>query len=142
MKLSAEDAQKNVIGVRISRRQGFDDQAANVKISIGSSEAYDAGDPVCTIIPTLTQQGGSTMVNYKCDKGLHSGEYVIFSNGGDYLTICEAAIMTQPKNNSNNNNKNTNNNNNKHKKNKNKNKRRRGGWLKRAWKWSWKRLRG
>ena len=93
MKLSAEDAQKNVIGVRISRRQGFDDQAANVKISIGSSEAYDAGDPVCTIIPTLTQQGGSTMVNYKCDKGLHSGEYVKFSNRGSALTICEAAVI-------------------------------------------------
>ena len=92
MKLSAEDAQKNVIGVRISRRQGFDDQAANVKISIGSSEAYDAGDPVCTVIPILTQQAGSMMVDYNCDQGQHSGEYVKFSNGG-ILTICEAAVM-------------------------------------------------
>ena len=93
MKLSAQDAQKYVVGVRVSRRQGEDDQASNVKITIGSSEAYDAGDPVCTIISTLTQQTGSTMVDYKCDLGQHSGEYVKFSNEGDILTICEAAVM-------------------------------------------------
>ena len=93
MKLSAQDAKKDVVGVRISRRQGSDDQASNVKITIGSSEAYDAGDPVCTVIPILTQQVGSTMVDYNCDQGQHSGEYVKFSNGGQYLTICEAAVM-------------------------------------------------
>ena len=121
MKLSAQNALKDVVGVRISRRQGYNDQAENITITIGSSEAYNAGDPICTKIPILTQQVGSTMVDYSCNQGQHSGEYVKFSNEGDYLTICEAAIMTQPKNNSNNNNKNTNNNNNKHKKNKNKN---------------------
>ena len=94
MKLSAEDAEKNVIGVRISRRQGYDDQASNVKITIGSSEAYDAGDPVCTVIPILTQQVGSTMIDYNCDRGQHSGEYVKFSNEGNGLfVLCEAAIM-------------------------------------------------
>ena len=93
MKLSAQDAKKDVVGVRISRRQGQDSQAANVKITIGSSEAYDAGDPVCTVIPILTQQVGSTMVDYNCDQGQHRGEYVKFSNGGSVLTICEAAVM-------------------------------------------------
>ena len=93
MKLSAQDSKKDVVGVRISRREGHDDQAANVKISIGSSEAYNEGDPVCTIIPSLTQQTGSTMVEYNCDQGQHSGEYVKFSNEGLFLTICEAAVM-------------------------------------------------
>ena len=93
MKLSAQDAQKYVVGVRVSRRQGEDDQASNVKVSIGSSEAYDAGDPVCTIIPMLAQQAGSAMVDYNCDQGQHRGEYVKFSNGGSVLTICEAAVM-------------------------------------------------
>ena len=97
MKLSAQDAQKDVFGVRISRRQGYDSQATNVKITIGSSEAYDAGDPVCTIIPILTQQVGSMMVEYNCDLGQHSGEYVKFSNEGGYLTICEAAVMMRNK---------------------------------------------
>ena len=94
MKLSAQDAQKDVIRVRISRRQGYDSQAENVKITIGSSEAYDAGDPVCTVIPILTQQVGSMMVDYNCDQGEHSGEYVKFSNEGNGLfVLCEAAIM-------------------------------------------------
>ena len=93
MKLSVQDAQKDVVGVRMSRRQGEDDQASNVKITIGSSEAYNAGDPVCTIIPILTQQAGSEMVNYNCDQGQHSGEYVKFSNRGSALTICEAAVI-------------------------------------------------
>ena len=97
MKLSAQDAQKDVIRVRISRRQGYDSQAENVKITIGSSEAYDAGDPVCTVIPILTQQVGSMMVDYNCDQGGHSGEYVKFSNDGTYLTICEAAVMIRNK---------------------------------------------
>ena len=92
MKLSAQDAQKDVVGVRMSRRRGEDDQASNIKVTIGSSEAYDAGDPVCTVIPILKQQAGSMMVDYNCDQGQHSGEYVKFSNGG-VLTICEAAVM-------------------------------------------------
>ena len=75
------------------KRVGGGRRASNVKVTIGSSEAYNAGDPVCTIIPILTQQAGSEMVNYNCNQGQHSGEYVKFSNGGSALTICEAAVM-------------------------------------------------
>ena len=94
VKLSAQDAQKDIVGVRISRRQGYNDQAENITITIGSSEAYNAGDPICTKIPILTQQVGSTMVDYSCDQGQHSGEYVKFSNEGNILfVLCEAAII-------------------------------------------------
>ena len=104
MKLNAEDAQKKVVGVRLSRRKdpyapapdaNHDYQATNVKVTIGPSEKYDPKEPQCTMIRQLKQQTGSTMVDYNCDLGEHAGQYVKFSNDQDYLTICEARVLQQ-----------------------------------------------
>ena len=68
-------------------------QGENITVTVGSSEAYNPSDPVCTTIPKLTQQVGSTMVDYSCDQGQYSGEYVKISNEEAFLAICEAAVM-------------------------------------------------
>ena len=97
LRLSAQDAQKSVVRVRLSRRKVdgiHDSQGENITVSIGQSEAYYPSDPVCTRIPQLEQQTESTlMADYECDQGQHSGEYVKFSSDQDYLTICEARVF-------------------------------------------------
>merc|ERR1712117_658012 len=72
VKLSNEDAKKNVVRVRLSRQidppevSGYHDyQARNVKVMVGPSEGYDAGDGVCTETAELREQkglAGDTMV--------------------------------------------------------------------------------
>merc|ERR1712117_61855 len=64
VRLSDEDAKKNVVRVRLSRRidqdgLGYhDSQARNVKVMVGPSEGYDAGGAVCTEIAELREQTG------------------------------------------------------------------------------------
>ena len=105
VKLSEEDAKKNVVRVRLSRRidppemSGYHDyQARNVKVMVGPSEGYDAGDGVCTEIGELREQtglAGDTMVDYECDRGHYAGKYVKFTSDQLYLTICEAQVFVE-----------------------------------------------
>ena len=105
MKLSDEDAKKNVVRVRLSRRidppevSGYHDyQARNVKVMVGPSEGYDAGDAVCTEIGELREQtglAGDSMVDYECDRGHYAGKYVKFTSDQSYLTICEAQVFVE-----------------------------------------------
>ena len=104
VRLSDKDAKKNVVRVRLSRRidpdgLGYhDSQARNVKVMVGPSEGYDAGDGVCTEIAELREQTGltgDTMVDYECDRGHYAGKYVKFTSDQLYLTICEAQVFVE-----------------------------------------------
>ena len=95
MRLSAQDARKQVFKIQLSRRMGYDTQGKNVKVTVGNSLTYDSNDPVCTEIAQLVQQTGSTLVEYACDKAVAGGEYVKFSTDQRYLTICEAKVFVQ-----------------------------------------------
>ena len=71
----------------ITRNQG-----KNVRVQVGSSPQYNTSDPVCMEVGQLAATGG--LVDYVCDH-FHEGQYIIFSNDQDYLTICEAKVFVQ-----------------------------------------------
>ena len=73
------------------RTDGYNSQAKNVRVQVGSSSQYNANDPVCTDIDQLT---GTGLVEYHCDQ-FHEGQYVILSNDQNYLTICEAKVFVE-----------------------------------------------
>ena len=105
MKLSPADARKKIVGVRIARRKdpyapaphvNHDDQAKNVRVTVGPSLYPSSEDRLCTYIPELREQAGATMVDYMCapyQENIGAGQYVKFSNDQDYLTICEARVL-------------------------------------------------
>ena len=88
------DAPRTVTKVQIARRRDVADQGKNVKITIGPSKEYDAGEPLCRPeIPVLDGGWGGGMIDYPCTGDLKQGKYVKLSKAGGTFVICEVKIF-------------------------------------------------